>query len=177
MPFGWADAPNGNPSTHKVDRVDAPVTDAIAVAHVSAAVTAIGLGAWVFAVPKGTRLHRTLGGIYACLVVLLDIAALSLHRESSFGSFHVLAILSLTTITVALGLMIFTAKPQWVVVTHAFMMAWSYAGLLAAGMGQLAVKLDANSEVVVWSAILATLLISGIVIQIRVPRALGTVIG
>ena len=48
-----------------------------------------------------------------CLLVVVNVAALSLHREDdTFGVFHALAI-------------------------HAYCMTWSYAGLAAAGCGQL----------------------------------------
>ncbi len=153
--------------------MDESFTDVIAIAHVGAAVAAIGIGIAVFAVPKGTTRHRALGAAYAGLVIMLDLAALSLHREAVFGPFHVLAILSLATIGGAVGLMIFTKQPPTVVAAHAFMMAWSYAGLLAAGMGQLVVQLHVGGRGWVWGAILATLLIAGVIIQIRMPRTLG----
>lgn len=157
--------------------MDLPITEALALAHLSAAIVAIVIGIWVFASPKGTTRHRVLGGIYVGLLVLLDVAALSLHREAVFGPFHMLAILSLATILVAIGLMVLTRRPPAIVATHAFMMSWSYAGLISAGMGQFAVQLHVNGTGVVWTVILATLLIAGIVIQIRVPRALRTVLG
>jgi hypothetical protein len=69
----------------------------------------------------------------------VDVAALSLHRESTFGVFHALALASLMTI--AAGLFPFQLG-KWslpVTATHAYCMTWSYAGLVASGCRQLAV--------------------------------------
>ena len=157
--------------------MEALVSEAAALAHVSGAVQTILIGIWLFAVPKGTVRHRFLGGVYAGLVVLLDLAALSLHRQAAFGPFHILAVLSLATILGAIGLMLFTKKPPVIIATHGFMMSWSYAGLIAAGMGQLTVQLRVNGSGWVWTVIVATLVISGIVIQKQVPRSLRAVLG
>lgn len=152
--------------------MEAPVTELVALTHVVTALVAVAIGIRIFAIPKGTSRHRRWGAIYVGLVVLLDTAALSLHRESTFGPFHVLAIVSLATILGAVAPMLVMRRTPAILATHAFMMSWSYAGLLAAGIGQIVAQLHIIGPVGVWSAILATLLASGIVIHRRVPKAL-----
>ena len=65
--------------------------------------SALGAGAAVLVRPKGTHTHRVIGAVYVSALVLVNVAALSLHRESTFGVFHVLAVLSLVTIAVGLS--------------------------------------------------------------------------
>lgn len=59
------------------------------------------------------------------------------------------------------------------IATHAYCMAWSYAGLVAAGSGQLVVAIGQNDGAWVVPAVIGTALaISGIVIFGRVPSTL-----
>ena len=54
---------------------------ALATGHLVAAVTALLVGAVVLVLPKGTPTHRTIATGYVVALVLVDVAALSLHRE------------------------------------------------------------------------------------------------
>jgi uncharacterized membrane protein len=60
---------------------------AFAVAHVVSACLALGAGAAVLLLRKGTHNHRVIGTFYVSALFLVDVAALSLHRESTFGVF------------------------------------------------------------------------------------------
>ena len=73
---------------------------ALATGHVVAAFSALLVGAAVLVLPKGTRTHRVSGTVYVLALVVVNTAALSLHRENTFGVFHVLAVASLVTIAV-----------------------------------------------------------------------------
>lgn len=64
---------------------------------------------------------------------------LSLHRESAFGVFHALAVISLITIAVGLGPLLLGKRSPMAIAKHAYCTTWFYAGLVAAGCGQLAV--------------------------------------
>ena len=100
----------------------------------------------------------------------MNVAALSLHREATFGVFHVLAVASLITIAVGLLPLLLGKWSPPIIATHAYCMTWSYAGLVAAGCGQLAVAVGLNSPAWVVPVVIATVLsISGIVIFARVP--------
>lgn len=146
---------------------------AIATTHVLAALSALGAGAAVLLLRKGTHTHRRLGTVYVVALALVNAAALSLHRESTFGVFHALAIVSLVTIVAGLSPLLVGKRSPVVIANHAYCMTWSYAGLVAAGSGQLTVTLgqDAGAWVVpVTIAVVLTL--SGFVIFGRVPSIL-----
>ena len=101
---------------------------ALAIGHVAAALSALGAGAAVFLMPKGTHIHRLIGTVYVLALVVVNVAALSLHRESAFGVFHALAVISLVTIAVGLSPLLFGKRSPPVIATHAYCMTWSYAG-------------------------------------------------
>jgi uncharacterized membrane protein len=146
---------------------------ALATYHVVAAVSALGAGAAVLLFPKGTHTHRVIGAVYVLALVLVNVAALSLHRENTFGVFHALAVVSLITIAVGLSPFLLGKRSPTIISIHAYCMTWSYAGLVAAGCGQLtvAVTQDAGAWVVPL-AIASALSISGLVIFGRVPSTL-----
>ena len=101
------------------------------------------------------------------------MAALSLHRESTFGVFHALAVVSLVTIAVGLSPFLFGKRLPMVIATHAYCMAWAYAGLVAAGCGQLTVAVSQDAGAWVVPLAIATVLsLSGVVIFGRVPSTL-----
>jgi uncharacterized membrane protein len=149
---------------------------ALATGHVLAAVSALLVGAAVLLVPKGTQTHRAIGPVYVLALVLVNVAALSLHRASTFGVFHALAVASLVTIAVRLSPLLLGKRSPPVIATHAFCMTWSYAGLVAAGCGQLVVAVgqgDGGWAVVV---VIGTVLsISGVIFG-RIPSTLDHVL-
>jgi uncharacterized membrane protein len=145
----------------------------LATGHVLAALSALGAGATVVLLPKGTHTHRVIGTGYVLALVLVNLAALSLHREDTFGVFHALAVASLVTIAVGLSPLLLGKRSPMVMTTHAYCMTWSYAGLVAAGCGQLTVAV--GQDVGAWIvplAIATVLAISGFVIFGRVPSTL-----
>ena len=150
---------------------------ALATGHVLAAFSALLVGAAVLLSLKGTHGHRVIGAIYVFALVLVNVAALSLHRENAFGVFHALAIVSLVTIGVGLSPLALGRRSPAAIATHAYCMAWSYAGLVAAGCGQLAAAAGQGDGS--WSvpAVIGTVLaISGVVIFGRVPSTLDHVV-
>jgi uncharacterized membrane protein len=142
--------------------------EAFAAGHIVAAFSALIVGAAVLLTPKGTRAHRAIGIAYVLVLIVVDLAALSLHRESAFGMFHWLAVASLVALGAGVSPLLLGRRSQPVVVTHAYFMTWSYAGLVAAGCGQFAVAVGHDGWVVpvVISMVLA---ISGTVIFGKVP--------
>ena len=118
----------------------------MAVGHVVAACSALLVGAAVLLVPKGTQTHRLIGTVYVVALVVVNVAALSLHRENTFGVFHALAVASLATIAVGLALLLLGKRSPPVIATHAYCMTWSYAGLVAAGCGQLVVAVGVGDH-------------------------------
>jgi hypothetical protein len=118
-----------------------------------------------------------IGAVYVFALALVNVAALSLHRENTFGVFHALAVVSLVTIAVGLSPLLFGKRSPIAIATHAYCMTWSYAGLVAAGWGQLTVAV--GQEIGAWAvpmAIATVLAISGVVIFARVPSTLDRVL-
>ena len=146
---------------------------AVATGHVLAAVSALLAGAAVLLVPKGTHNHRVIGTVYVLALVLVNLAALSLHRENTFGVFHALAVASLVTIALGLSPLLLGKRSPPVIATHAYFMTWSYAGLVAAGCGQLVVAVGPGDGGWAVPVVIGTVLsISGVVIFRRVPSIL-----
>jgi len=135
-----------------------------ALAHVTAAVLALAIGALIFASVKGTGQHRVLGGTYLLAMVVVNAAALTVFEDSAdLAIFHYLAFASLATITAGYLSVRIAMRLQRPPVVHAYVMSWSYAGLAAAGVGQGAAALDLS----VLTAVLTTLAVFGIAIHTR----------
>ena len=146
---------------------------AFATGHVLTAFSALLVGAAVFVLPKGTHTHRVIGTAYVVALALVNLAALSLHRENTFGVFHVLAVASLVTIAVGVSPLLVGKRSPPVIATHAYCMAWSYAGLVAAGCGQLAAAVGQGDGAWEVPVVIGTVLsISAVVIFVRVPPTL-----
>jgi hypothetical protein len=87
-----------------------------------------------------------------------------------------LAVASLVTIAVGLTPLLLGKRSPMVITTHAYCMTWSYAGLVAAGCGQLTVAIGDVGSLSVPVAIATVLLVSGAVIFGRVPSILDRVL-
>ena len=148
-----------------------------ATTHVAAALTALVAGLAVLLTRKGTGSHRAVGKAYGLALVLVNGAALLLHREDVFGVFHGLAVASLATLVVGLAPLLLGRRSHRALTVHAHCMTWSYAGLVAAGLGQLvAVLAGDSSPLAVPLVIAAALCASGVAIATRVPPVLRTVL-
>jgi uncharacterized membrane protein len=146
---------------------------AVAASHVVAASSALLAGVAVLLLTKGTHTHRVIGTAYVLVLVLVNAAALSLHRENAFGVFHALAVASVATIAVGISPLLLGRRSPSVIATHAFCMTWSYVGLAAAGCGQLAVAVAHDrAGWVVPVVIGAALSVGGVVIFGKVPSIL-----
>ena len=55
----------------------------LVAAHVLAAFSALGAGAAVLLLRKGTHTHRVIGTVHVLALVVVNVAALSLHREDT----------------------------------------------------------------------------------------------
>jgi len=79
--------------------------------------------------------------------------------------FHGLAVASLVTIAFGLSPLLLGNRSPVFIATHAHCMTWSYAGLVAAGCGQLAVALSEDGAAWVVPLVIGTVLsVSGVVI-------------
>lgn len=74
--------------------------------HAFAAIGAFGLGAVQLAAPKGTLPHRTLGWIWAGLMLAVALSSFWIHTINLWGAWSPIHILSIVTlITLPMGLL------------------------------------------------------------------------
>jgi uncharacterized membrane protein len=143
--------------------------------HVFFAIAALIIGAIVARRPKGGRRHRNLGYFYAVSLLLLNFSALSVYEDSAgVGPFHILAIVSLVTLIGGI-IPAFLRRPvSWWLDLHAYFMSWSYVGLVAAGVAQIAtMSFSLPGVVAVGLPLILIVIIGGILIHTRVPKILA----
>jgi uncharacterized membrane protein len=146
----------------------------LGTAHTALAVASLVLGAMVFFQQKGGARHRLLGYLYAGALLLVNLSALSVYEESSGpGPFHILALVSLATLSGGF-IPAFRRRPRdsWLEV-HAYFMSWSFVGLVAAGAAQMATKLAGPGVLQVATPTALVVLVGALLIHRRVPRILS----
>ena len=149
-----------------------PGLDPLGAAHTFFGVAALLLGLAVVFRRKGTRTHRRMGRAYALAMLSLNVTALTIYDLfGRFGPFHVAALISLATV-VAGFIAVYTRRPRktWLAL-HATFMGWSYVGLLAAFIAEIAVRVPGVrfGPGVMMTTVLVT--VGGaILIHTRVPR-------
>jgi uncharacterized membrane protein len=101
--------------------------------HTAFGVVALIAGAWNLLRPKGTRIHRGVGWVYAIAMYLLVVTSFAIFEVfGRFGAFHVLALVSGGTLSLALYFPLFRrAHLDWLE-HHYFWITYSYVGLVMA---------------------------------------------
>ncbi|HJU89344.1 MAG TPA: DUF2306 domain-containing protein [Gemmatimonadaceae bacterium] len=141
--------------------------------HTTFAVLAMLSGAVVLVRRKGTRAHRRLGWVYAASMFALNTTALLIYRLfGGFGPFHVAAIFSLATVAAGVVVAIRRSDRGWVERHYRFM-TYSYVGLLAAAVSEVAVRVP--GAVFWWAVLIASALVL-IVGMLLVERKRATVL-
>lgn len=138
------------------------------VVHVAAAVIAMSVGAVMFGSQKGTKRHLRLGYLYLAAMVNVNVAAWTVDTGGTIGPFHVLTIVSVVTLVGAYSLVVTGRPGAGRRESHGVLMAWSYAGVVSAGLGQAAVATDAP----VGAVIGLSLALAGLIIHVIRPAAL-----
>jgi uncharacterized membrane protein len=117
----------------------APLLNASSViqAHAVFALAAIALGAVQLAAPKGTLPHRSMGWVWAALMMLVAGTSLFIHTIRMWGPWSPIHLLSLFTLAIVpLGVM-YAGRRE--VRRHRIIMMWTYGlALIAAGLFTLA---------------------------------------
>ena len=112
--------------------------------HFICALGALLLGPIVLARRKGDTIHRWLGRLWALMMLIINISALSMYDMSGRPNlFHIFALVSLITLSCALWAIWrykLTRNPNYLV-THQHCMVWAYFGLLMAGLWQVVFNL------------------------------------
>lgn len=152
--------------------------DPFGLIHALLGLAALFLGLSIVLRPKGTGVHRVVGSGYVASMLLLNVTALMIYDlYGRFGPFHIAALVSLAT--VAAGFVpVFTRRPRqgWMGL-HANFMCWSYVGLVAAFVSEVAVRVPGvgfNTAVIV--AIGIVVAAGALLIRTRVPRILSRLV-
>ena len=148
-----------------------PGLDAFGVVHAGVGILALFLGVFVVVLGKGTNLHRRIGLCYVIAMVLLNATAMWIYDLTGrFGPFHVAALVSLVTLLAGYLPVLFRRHfTEWVAL-HGIFMSWSYVGLVAAFLAELAVRVPGLgfSPAVIGATVIA---VTGgaVLIHTRVP--------
>jgi len=145
----------------------------LGLAHLLTAVTALIVGAVVLLNRKGTRRHRWLGRAYLVSMLALNLSALLIYEVfGRFGAFHWAALVSL--VSVLGGYLAAHRRFAGWKVPHAYFMAGSYVGLVAAAVAEVASRVPGWSFGTSVIASSALIILAGVALMIKlVPRALG----
>ena len=121
--------------------------------HTFTALAAMGVGALVLLTRKGTRRHRQLGWAFVVSMLLLNGTALLIYRLfGGFGPFHVAAVFSFITVVAGTAAALSAGKARSrgnavararALELHYQLMTWSYVGLLAAAVSEIATRVPA----------------------------------
>jgi len=141
--------------------------------HVSAGLLALALGTAIVFLRKGTSGHRWLGRGYLLAMLLLNGTSLSVYEVfGGFGAFHWLALVSLATLLAGYAAVRWRS-PGWIP-RHAYFMAGSYVGLLAAAVAEVASRVPGwrfGPSVLLSSA--AVIVFGVWIMRTSIPRIIG----
>jgi uncharacterized membrane protein len=151
-----------------------PGLDRLGLVHTLFGLAALLAGGAVVIGRKGTRIHRRIGRGYLAAMLLLNVTALMIYDlYGRFGPFHAAALISLATVLAGI-VPILRRRPQgtWMEL-HATFMSWSYVGLIAAFIAEIATHVPGVRFG--WGVAVATIAAVGVgaaLIHGRVPRIL-----
>ena len=150
----------------------------LGIVHFVLAVACLAVGVAVLTQKKGGQRHRALGYVYAVALVLVNVSALSVYKETGEpGPFHILALVSLLTLSAGIVPAILRRPRGLWVNLHGYFMCWSYVGLLAAGAAQIATKFTLlPGSLAVVAPSIAIVIGGALLIHTRVPRILATLV-
>ena len=146
--------------------------------HIIGATLALTIGALVLTTRKGTRAHVRLGRAYGSAMLLVNLPALFLYEQTGgFGPFHIMALASLVTLTLGLVPLLLGYRTVPNLVRHGFFMAWSYVGLVAAGLAQVANHLFESGGLAVLITSLLVIGVGGLMVHGWSPQVMQAVLG
>lgn len=114
----------------------------VIVVHVFCGLFALGSGCVLFLRPKRSALHMQLGRYYAAALVTVDATSWLLHfmRGSAITPFHCLALANLFALIWGIGAAVFRRPHRQWYRHHYYLIAWSYVGLVAALLVEIAIR-------------------------------------
>ena len=110
--------------------------------HLSVALLAMIIGAFVLVTPKGTKRHKAVGYGYVASMLLVCGSAMGIyHLTGAFGIFHVTAIIGFLTLAGGMIPMLMKNLDKKYKAVHVWFMYYSVLGLYAAFASELSVRL------------------------------------
>ncbi len=121
--------------------------------HAACGTFALLFGAANLLLRKGTRAHVRIGWAYTVSMVLLNASAFCIYKlTGGFNLFHVLAALSLITLTVGIVQVIARRRLRNWLWRHYQYMCWTYIGLLAATCNEAFVRVPLLQQLTAMTA-------------------------
>jgi uncharacterized membrane protein len=154
-----------------------PGLDGMGLVHTLFGFAALALGALVLMSRKGTLVHRRLGQTYAFAMIALNVTALMIYDlYGRFGPFHIAAVVSLATVIGGLIPVVFRRPRETWMRHHAALMCWSYVGLFAAFVSEIATHVPGvRFGWGVVAATIAVVMVGAVLINGRVPSIVRAV--
>jgi uncharacterized membrane protein len=110
--------------------------------HAVLALLCIVIGAVQLVRPKRGAGHRARGYAYVYAMLVVDGLALLVHQATgTFNVLHVGAIANLICLVMAIVPILCNPRPRIWKYLHYYWIAWSYVGLMSAGVTQLVIRL------------------------------------
>ena len=146
----------------------------LGIIHTIFGLVALAAGTTVLLLPKGTRLHRTIGHIYLSNMLALNISAFFIYRlYGHFGPFHWMALASLLTLLVGMLPVLTRWPPHWLE-WHAGFINGSFVGLVAATAAEITSRLPGTENLfgpVVGLTSALIIAVGGYIIHITLPAS------
>jgi uncharacterized membrane protein len=115
-------------------------TSFVSQLHLFTAVAALCTGALVLVLPKGTRIHKRIGYVFALALVLLNLsAAFMFNLTGSFNFLHGFIIISMASLVYGMWPAIRRKPANWLR-RHISGMTGAALGVWAAGFAELTVR-------------------------------------
>jgi uncharacterized membrane protein len=154
-----------------------PGLDGVGLVHTLFGFAALFLGFFVLVSRKGTLVHRRLGQSYTFAMMALNVTALMIYDlYGRFGPFHVAAAVSMATVLAGLFPVVFRRPRETWMRLHATFMCWSYVGLFAAFVSEVATRVPGvRFGWTVVAATVAVVMVGAVLINGRVPSIVRTV--
>lgn len=109
---------------------------AILVVHLSAAITALLVGAFQLTAPKGTGRHKKIGWLWLSAMSTTAITSFGLHGFATHARFSVIHLLSVWILICVVAAVYFARTKQ--IKRHRRFTVGAYVGLIMAALGTLA---------------------------------------
>ena len=115
-------------------------TSFVSQLHLFTAIAALFTGALVLVLPKGTRLHKRIGYVFALALVLLNVSAAFMYNlTGSFNFLHVFIIISMASLIYGMVPAIRRKSSTWLR-HHISGMTGAALGVWAAGFAEFTVR-------------------------------------